>query len=214
MPQVRFEPTIPVFQRAKTVHALDRTASVIDTLIFVYISFSAYIGLVFYNASCSLGTTTSIWSQWNAELNSASIMAQSDRSQDQLKRPSYFDRFTHRYVTPVIESLQCQQQGRWNILVWTRETVMFLVLWKYRDGVESTERYRVSCLRTYIVVLVFREHKSHFSDKVVWILTFPPDQCLFIFLGSVSGNLKGNTRNICKELSIHEDYSLLRCDAV
>jgi hypothetical protein len=30
MPQVEFEPTIPVFERAKTVHALDREATVID----------------------------------------------------------------------------------------------------------------------------------------------------------------------------------------
>jgi hypothetical protein len=29
MPQVGFEPTIPVFQRAKTVHALDRAAPLI-----------------------------------------------------------------------------------------------------------------------------------------------------------------------------------------
>jgi hypothetical protein len=29
MPRVRFEPMIPVFERAKTVHALDRTATVI-----------------------------------------------------------------------------------------------------------------------------------------------------------------------------------------
>jgi hypothetical protein len=29
MPQVSFEPTIPVFERAETVHALDRAASVI-----------------------------------------------------------------------------------------------------------------------------------------------------------------------------------------
>jgi hypothetical protein len=29
MPRVRFEPTIPAFQRAKTVHALDRAATVI-----------------------------------------------------------------------------------------------------------------------------------------------------------------------------------------
>jgi hypothetical protein len=28
MPQARFEPTIPVFQRATTVHALDRAAAV------------------------------------------------------------------------------------------------------------------------------------------------------------------------------------------
>jgi hypothetical protein len=29
MPRVRFEPTTPVFQRAKTVYALDRVATVI-----------------------------------------------------------------------------------------------------------------------------------------------------------------------------------------
>jgi hypothetical protein len=29
MPQVGFEPTIPLFERAKTVHALDRTVIVI-----------------------------------------------------------------------------------------------------------------------------------------------------------------------------------------
>jgi hypothetical protein len=29
MPQVRFEPTIPAFERAKTVHALNRAATVI-----------------------------------------------------------------------------------------------------------------------------------------------------------------------------------------
>jgi hypothetical protein len=29
MPEVRFEPTIPVFMRANTVHALDRAATVI-----------------------------------------------------------------------------------------------------------------------------------------------------------------------------------------
>jgi hypothetical protein len=28
MPQAEFEPTIPVFELAKTVHALDRTANV------------------------------------------------------------------------------------------------------------------------------------------------------------------------------------------
>jgi hypothetical protein len=33
MPQVKFEPTIPVFQRAKTVHALDRAAAVIVVMV-------------------------------------------------------------------------------------------------------------------------------------------------------------------------------------
>jgi hypothetical protein len=31
MPRVRFEPTIPVFERAKTVHPLDRAATVIGS---------------------------------------------------------------------------------------------------------------------------------------------------------------------------------------
>jgi hypothetical protein len=33
MPQVAFEPMIPAFQQAKTVHALDRAANVIGQLI-------------------------------------------------------------------------------------------------------------------------------------------------------------------------------------
>jgi hypothetical protein len=33
VPQVAFEPTIPVFERAKTVHALDRAATVTGTLL-------------------------------------------------------------------------------------------------------------------------------------------------------------------------------------
>jgi hypothetical protein len=33
MPRVGFEPTIPVFERAKTVHALDRAATVIGFII-------------------------------------------------------------------------------------------------------------------------------------------------------------------------------------
>jgi hypothetical protein len=30
MPRVKFEPTMPVFERAKKTHALDREATVID----------------------------------------------------------------------------------------------------------------------------------------------------------------------------------------
>jgi hypothetical protein len=30
MPRVGFEPTIPAFERAKTVHAIDRATTVID----------------------------------------------------------------------------------------------------------------------------------------------------------------------------------------
>jgi hypothetical protein len=32
MPEVGFEPTIPVFERAKTVHALDRATTVIGIM--------------------------------------------------------------------------------------------------------------------------------------------------------------------------------------
>jgi hypothetical protein len=32
MPRVGFEPTIPVFERAKTIHVLDRAATVIGTV--------------------------------------------------------------------------------------------------------------------------------------------------------------------------------------
>jgi hypothetical protein len=35
MPRVGFQPTTPVFERAKTVHVLDRAATVIDVL-FIY----------------------------------------------------------------------------------------------------------------------------------------------------------------------------------
>jgi hypothetical protein len=35
MPQVGFEPTIPVFEWAKTVHALDRAATVIGCTVFI-----------------------------------------------------------------------------------------------------------------------------------------------------------------------------------
>jgi hypothetical protein len=36
MPQVGFEPTIPEFQRAKTVHALDVAATVIGIGLYIY----------------------------------------------------------------------------------------------------------------------------------------------------------------------------------
>jgi hypothetical protein len=38
MPQVGFEPTIPVFERAKTVHNLDRTAIVIGIRIIYFLN--------------------------------------------------------------------------------------------------------------------------------------------------------------------------------
>jgi hypothetical protein len=35
MPQVGFELTIPVFERAKTIHALDRAATVIGDSVYI-----------------------------------------------------------------------------------------------------------------------------------------------------------------------------------
>jgi hypothetical protein len=40
MPRVGFEPTIPVFELEKTVHALDRAATVIGTLTYTEFKFS------------------------------------------------------------------------------------------------------------------------------------------------------------------------------
>jgi hypothetical protein len=37
MPRVGFEPKIPVFERTKAVHALDREATVIGTRVFTMI---------------------------------------------------------------------------------------------------------------------------------------------------------------------------------
>jgi hypothetical protein len=37
MLRVGFEPKIPVFEPAKTVHALDRTATVIDTYCIIFL---------------------------------------------------------------------------------------------------------------------------------------------------------------------------------
>jgi hypothetical protein len=36
MPWVEFEPTTPVFERAKMVHALDREATVIGEVVILY----------------------------------------------------------------------------------------------------------------------------------------------------------------------------------
>jgi hypothetical protein len=45
MPGVGFEPTIPVFERAKRVHALDRAATVIGYFVAVL---SKFIIILFY----------------------------------------------------------------------------------------------------------------------------------------------------------------------
>jgi hypothetical protein len=41
MPRVGFELTIPAFERAKTVHALDHTATVIGNIYLCLINYSA-----------------------------------------------------------------------------------------------------------------------------------------------------------------------------
>jgi hypothetical protein len=46
MPRVGFEPTTPVFERAKTVHALDRAATVISSCGFDTSVYSANAGHV------------------------------------------------------------------------------------------------------------------------------------------------------------------------
>jgi hypothetical protein len=58
MPQMGFEPTIPVFERAKTVHDLDRTATVIGSLISLL--------LENYLFKCLLFSLRSPYSYWLA----------------------------------------------------------------------------------------------------------------------------------------------------
>jgi hypothetical protein len=45
MPQLGFEPTIPVFERGKTVHALDRAATVIGKHSASYLEFRPCLSL-------------------------------------------------------------------------------------------------------------------------------------------------------------------------
>jgi hypothetical protein len=45
MPWVGFQPTIPVFEREKTVHALDRAATVIDTKVLLKTEYNSSISL-------------------------------------------------------------------------------------------------------------------------------------------------------------------------
>jgi hypothetical protein len=48
MPQVEFETTIPVFERAKTAHALDRASTEINTPLNAYVSLYFYWAFIFY----------------------------------------------------------------------------------------------------------------------------------------------------------------------
>jgi hypothetical protein len=45
MPRVGFEPTIPVFERAKTVHALDRAVTVIGLFVSQYTTINNIMSL-------------------------------------------------------------------------------------------------------------------------------------------------------------------------
>jgi hypothetical protein len=51
MSQKRFEPTIPVFERAKTVHALDRAATVIGKYMTALLNYSEKIDLLFQSGT-------------------------------------------------------------------------------------------------------------------------------------------------------------------
>jgi hypothetical protein len=51
MPRVGFEPTIPVFEMAKTVHALDRVVTVIAEMVTT---------MQYYSSNCSFRTTYSL----------------------------------------------------------------------------------------------------------------------------------------------------------
>jgi hypothetical protein len=55
MPQMGFDPMIPVCERAKTVHALDRVTTVIGH-IFTYICKYSYIKLII-NVKSAMGGT-------------------------------------------------------------------------------------------------------------------------------------------------------------
>jgi hypothetical protein len=61
MPQVGFEPTIPLFERAKTVHALDRTTTVIGVEFFS-LDKLVQSGVFSHGVRLSpLGTTATVW---------------------------------------------------------------------------------------------------------------------------------------------------------
>jgi hypothetical protein len=44
MPRVGFEPMIPVFERTKTVHALDQAATVVSTRVASVAKFVGFVG--------------------------------------------------------------------------------------------------------------------------------------------------------------------------
>jgi hypothetical protein len=58
MPRAVFEPTISAFERAKTVHALDRAATVICLLLHILI-FHVIPGIVFLSETTNVHVTPS-----------------------------------------------------------------------------------------------------------------------------------------------------------
>jgi hypothetical protein len=54
MPQVGFEPAILVFEQAKTVHALDRAATVIGQVFIRRWEIQTHLGLFFYSVAYTL----------------------------------------------------------------------------------------------------------------------------------------------------------------
>jgi hypothetical protein len=52
MPRVRFEPTIPVFQRAKTVHALGHAATVVGVMPYITFENRVRLSLMFVLNGC------------------------------------------------------------------------------------------------------------------------------------------------------------------
>jgi hypothetical protein len=67
MPWVGFEPMIPAFERAKTVHALDRTATVIQTSVcFIQMLLSVVLYQSMHRVHSDLDAVTArIYSCWN-----------------------------------------------------------------------------------------------------------------------------------------------------
>jgi hypothetical protein len=57
MPRVRFEPTIPAFERDKIVHALDLAATVIGMFFFVTLNINLMFKMAFYAVLSSFAET-------------------------------------------------------------------------------------------------------------------------------------------------------------
>jgi hypothetical protein len=60
MPEAGYEPTIPMFERAKTVHVLDRAATVIDPYVLCKLKTSARLSNEFAVAACTVELNSSI----------------------------------------------------------------------------------------------------------------------------------------------------------